>query len=155
MRQDLEYLMIHCSWTPEGKWFDEKDILRWHLEERGWSRPGYSDLILLDGRQVNLQDYNDDEFVDNWEITNGAYGYNGRSRHLCYIGGLSADGKSAKDTRSCEQLETMQCYVLNFLSHHPNAKIIGHDLVSKKECPSFSVPDWLREIGISEENIIN
>lgn len=152
MSKELTYLVIHCAATPEGVWFDQRDILKWHLEERGWKKPGYSDLILLDGCIVNLIPYDDDDIVDNWEISNGAKGYNGISRHICYIGGTDSNGK-AKDTRTDIQLREMEHYVKYFISKHPNIKIIGHNQISSKSCPSFNVPKWLRSIGVKKKNI--
>ena len=47
MKNKFTHLMIHCSATPEAKWFDRSDIEKWHLQERGWSRVGYSALFLF------------------------------------------------------------------------------------------------------------
>ena len=78
----LTHLMIHCADTPQGVWFDGKDIKSWHTDPkpkgRGWSKPGYSDIILLDGKVENLIDYDADDWVESWEISNGASGWSRR-----------------------------------------------------------------------------
>ena len=94
-------------------------------------------------------DNNEDAWVDAWEITNGAKGYNSVSRHVVYAGGCSTDGKP-KDTRTPEQKAAMERYVKEFHEKHPKVKIIGHYQVAAKDCPSFDVPAWLREIGINQ-----
>lgn len=144
----LEYLIIHCTDTPEGREIYKKDIEQWHLKERGWSRVGYSDLIQLDGTIVNLIEFDQDDTVDPWEISNGASGYNSISRHVVYAGG----GKGV-DTRTLEQRKALEVYVKYNLLRFPNIKVIGHNQVSTKQCPSFDVPKWLREIGIPSKNI--
>ena len=158
----LNYLVIHCSATPEGRAFTKDDIIRWHtnpkhLGGRGWNRPGYSDLIYLDGELVNLIPYNTDDNVDLWEVSNGVAGINGISRHVCYIGGMDKDFKKPMDTRTAEQKKTLEIYVRYTLLRHPNIQILGHNQAPNangKACPSFSVPDWLYEIGdIPEKNI--
>src|SRR5258708_10699588 len=67
---------------------------------RGWSKVGYSDLILLDGTLINLTPYNENDEVEPWEITNGQPGTNSIARHVVYVGGLDKSGKESKDTRT-------------------------------------------------------
>ncbi len=148
----LRYLVIHCTATPEGREVSSADIRRWHTSPppkgRGWKQVGYTDMIHLDGRTERLVDNNEDAWVDPWEITNGAKGYNSVSRHLVYVGGLASDAKTAKDTRTAAQLKTMTAYVKSFHKRFPGVRIIGHNEVAAKACPSFDVQEWLRSIGI-------
>lgn len=157
MGQLIKYLVIHCTATPEGKEVSSADIRRWHLSAppvgRGWKQVGYTDLVHLDGRLELLVPNNDDAYVDGWEITNGATGINSLSRHIVYAGGLSRDGKTAKDTRTTLQREALKRYVLNFINRHPDILVAGHNQFANKACPSFNVPVWLREIGVSYKNI--
>jgi N-acetylmuramoyl-L-alanine amidase len=153
----LELLCIHCTATPEGREVYPEDIRKWHLSPisaggRGWSRVGYSDLIMTLGTVVNLMRYNDDNIVDPWELTNGATGINHKTRHIVYAGGTDKKG-NAKDTRTKAQLQAMTDYIWAFLKKHPQVKICGHNQFAAKACPSFDVPKWLRSIGIPEQNI--
>lgn len=149
----LRYLVIHCTATPEGREVSSADIRRWHTSPppkgRGWKQVGYTDMIHLDGRIERLVDNNEDANVDPWEITNGARGYNGVSRHVVYVGGLAPDAKTPKDTRTAAQLASMTAYVRDFHERFPDVRIIGHNQVAAKACPCFSVPDWLRSIGLN------
>lgn len=156
----LTHLMIHCADTPEGMWFEGKDIKAWHMDPkpngRGWRKPGYSDIILLDGKVENLIDYDADDWVESWEITNGASGWNGRTRHICYIGGRAtrADGGGGKDTRTEGQLIAMETYVKLTLRLQKDLKIIGHNQTHPtKYCPGFDVAAWAKSIGINDRNI--
>ena len=156
---ELKYLMIHCTATPEGREGTRADIEEWHLKGRGWSRVGYSDLIQLDGKLVNLQEFDQDNVVDPWEVTNGASGYNGLCRHVVYSGGCAADKPEGfkhyppKDTRTDAQRNSLEKYVKYTVMRHPEIKVIGHNQVSNKGCPSFDVPKWLESIGIESKNI--
>lgn len=173
---ELNYLVIHCTATPEGRDIQKDDIVRWHMSPkskggRGWDRLGYSDMIYLDGSLVNLTPYNQDNKVDPWEITWGAKGINSRSRHVVYTGGLKLDPELEmlgeddlddipfndkyvpNDTRTPAQLDTMEVYVRYMIKRHPNIKVAGHNQFASKACPSFNVPKWLRSIGIEEKNI--
>lgn len=159
MAKKIKYLMIHCTATEEGKDYTGQDIERWHTSPkskggRGWRQVGYSDLIWRDGNNENLVPYNKDQIVDVREITNGAKDYNGIARHICYVGGLDKNGKP-KDTRTPEQLETLKQHVEAAILWHPDIKIIGHNQVSSKDCPSFNVPEWLESIGIPSKYIIH
>lgn len=153
MAEELQLLVIHCTATPTGRAVSSDDIRKWHIEERGWSRVGYSDMIHLNGWIENLQEYDHNNQVDSWEITNGARGYNLISRHLVYVGGI-ANGKPA-DTRLQEQFDAMEAYVKYTAWSNPKIKVAGHNQLSDKACPSFDVPKFCRMIGIPERNIYN
>ncbi len=151
----LRYLVIHCTATPEGREVTAAEIRRWHTSPppagRGWRQVGYTDMIHLDGRVERLVDNNEDGNVDPWEVTNGARGYNGVSRHVVYVGGLSSDGRTPRDTRTPAQLRAMRGYVEDFHRRHPSVMIVGHNQLAAKACPSFDVPRWLRSIGITQK----
>jgi N-acetylmuramoyl-L-alanine amidase len=151
---ELKYLIIHCTATPEGREVTKKNIEQWHLVERGWSKVGYRDMIHLNGGLENLIDYNQDDTIDHWEISNGARGFNGNSAHVVYVGGTKKnDIKKPKDTRTYEQHKSLQIYVLFMILRHPKIRVIGHNEVSKKDCPGFFVGEWLRSICVDESNI--
>lgn len=155
MAKKLQYLVIHCTATPEGREVSAADIKRWHTSAppagRGWKQVGYTDLFHLDGTVERLVKNNEDAQVDPWEITNGAAGYNSISRHIVYAGGVDADNiKKAEDTRTPEQREAMRRYVLDFHRKHPTVKIVGHYQLANKACPSFDVSAWLESIGINQ-----
>ena len=147
----LKYLVLHCTATPEGREVSSNDIRAWHTNPvskggRGWKQVGYTDLIHLNGEIERLVDNNEDANVDPWEITNGAKGYNSTSRHIVYVGGLRSG--RAKDTRTLAQKEALKKYVLEFHKKYPDVAIVGHRELAAKDCPSFDVQTWLKEIGI-------
>lgn len=151
----LKYLVLHCTATPEGREVTADDIRRWHTSPvsaggRGWRQVGYTDLIHLDGSVERLVDNNEDANVDPWEITNGASGYNSVSRHVVYAGGCGRDGKTPKDTRTAAQVEVMKRYVTDFHRRFPSVRIVGHNELAAKACPSFDVQRWLKSIGINQ-----
>lgn len=155
MRNTLSYLVLHCTATKQGREVTSDEIRHWHTDPvskggRGWKQVGYTDMIHLDGSVERLVDNNEDAFVDGWEITNGATGYNSKSRHVVYVGGLASDAKTPKDTRTAEQLEAMKRYVLDVHRRFPKVKIIGHNEIAAKACPSFDVQAWLSQIGIKQ-----
>lgn len=149
----LKYLVIHCTATPEGREVSAAQIRAWHTNPvnrggRGWKQVGYTDLVHLDGRIERLVQNNEDAEVDPWEVTNGAAGYNSVSRHIVYAGGVALDGKTPKDTRTARQAQALERYVKDFHRRFPDVRIIGHNELAAKACPSFNVQRWLKEIGI-------
>ena len=137
-------LVIHCTATPEGREVTAADIRHWHCTPppigRGWKQVGYTDMVHLDGRVERLVPNNEDAYVDGWEVTNGAKGYNGTSRHIVYVGGKAPDGRPA-DTRTPAQKAALKAYVDDFRKRFPWAEVLGHrDLPNvKKDCPCFDV----------------
>ncbi|HHT23167.1 MAG TPA: lysozyme [Bacteroidales bacterium] len=150
-RVPIQYLVIHCTDTPEGRHITSDDIRRWHLKERGWKQVGYTDMIHLDGTVERLVENNDDAYVDGWEVTNGVRGYNRHSRHVVYVGGKARNGIAYKDTRTPEQIKALTKICKEFAEIAPNAKIVGHrDLNKAKDCPCFDVKAFVKEIGIKQ-----
>ena len=157
MSKPMKYLVIHCTATKAGREVSSDEIRHWHTDPvckggRGWKQVGYTDMIHLDGRVERLVRNNEDANVDTWEMTNGAKGYNAISRHIVYVGGVDAnDVNKAKDTRTPAQKEALKRYVRDFHMRFPQVKIIGHNQIASKACPSFDVPKWLKEIGINQK----
>lgn len=130
------------------------EIRRWHTAPpsaggRGWKQVGYTDMVHLDGKVERLVRNNEDMQVDAFEITNGAKGYNAIARHVVYVGGVDATGK-AKDTRTEAQRNALAAYVRDFHARFPQVRIIGHNEIAPKACPSFNVQAWLKAIGIRQ-----
>lgn len=149
----LKQLVLHCTATPEGREVTSAEIRHWHTDPvckggRGWKQVGYTDMIHLDGQVERLVDNNEDTNVDPWEVTNGAQGHNQSSRHVVYVGGMTKDMQAPKDTRTPEQLKSMTAYVKDFHQRFPLVRIVGHNELASKACPSFDVQKWLKEIGI-------
>lgn len=94
----ISKIIIHCSATKEGKDYTVVDIDRWH-RQRGFQMIGYNYIIRIDG---TIEIGRPIEMV-------GAHcvGHNRNSIGICYIGGLSSDGKP-KDTRTKEQKESLR-----------------------------------------------
>ena len=149
MKTRIERLVIHCTDTPEGREVTAADIRHWHCTPppigRGWKQVGYTDMVHLDGRVERLVRNNEDAYVDGWEITNGAKGYNGTSRHIVYVDG-KRNGHPA-DTRTEAQKAALKAYVDDFKKRFPWADVCGHrDLPGvAKDCPCFDVR---KEYGI-------
>ena len=154
MSKPMKYLVTA---TKAGREVSSDEIRHWHTDPvckggRGWKQVGYTDMIHLDGRIERLVRNNEDASVDPWEITNGAKGYNAISRHIVYVGGVDAnDVNKARDTRTPAQKEALKRYVRDFHMRFPQVKIIGHNQIASKACPSFDVPKWLKEIGINQK----
>jgi len=153
---ELKHLVIHCTDTPEGRPTSSADIRDWHIRGNGWTKVGYSDMFHLDGTLENLIPFNQDNTVDPWEVSNGARGLNGTSRHIVYVGGKQRLTGRAIDTRTEGQKEALATYVRYMVLRHPNIKVMGHYQAASargKTCPNFDVPCWLQEIGIPSINI--
>ena len=155
MSYPMKFLVIHCTATPDGREVTSDEIRAWHTNAnskggRGWKQVGYTDMIHLDGRIERLVPNNEDANVDPWEVTNGAAGYNSVSRHIVYVGGCDKT-MNPKDTRTAAQRESLKRYVQDFHRRFPQIRIVGHrELNLGKDCPSFDVQKWLREIGIRQ-----
>lgn len=130
MRKITE-IIIHCSATVEGKDFTARDIDRWH-RQRGFQMIGYNYIIRIDG---TIEIGRPMEMV-------GAHcvGHNRNSIGICYIGGLSSDGKP-KDTRTKEQKESLRALIEQLREEFPEVTLHGHNEFANKACPCFRIAD--------------
>lgn len=128
----ISEVILHCTATPAGKWFDRSDVNAWH-KQRGWSMIGYHFLILLDGkievgRPIGM-------------VGSHVRGHNVGTIGVAYVGGLSADGKTAKDTRTPAQMAAAQWLIRALKEKFKiRRRARGHNEYDKgKACPSFDV----------------
>lgn len=126
----IHTLVWHCAATPEGKHFDISDIDRWH-RQRGFSGVGYHAVVLLDGtvqwgRPID-------------QIGAHVQGHNAGTIGYCYIGGVAADGKTPKDTRTAAQKATMERLTIEAIQNYSLKRVAGHNEYAPKACPSFDI----------------
>ena len=124
----INLIIVHCSATLEGKDFTVDDIMRWH-KARGFKTIGYHYVIYRDGTIHGGRPVSEE----------GAHcaGHNANSIGVCYIGGLAADGKTPKDTRTDAQKSSLHNLLSQLKKSYPNAAIRGHRDFAAKACPSF------------------
>ncbi|WP_288318448.1 N-acetylmuramoyl-L-alanine amidase [Xylanibacter caecicola] len=126
-------IIIHCSATPEGKDYTVEQISAWH-RQRGFCMVGYHYILYRDGtchagRPLDVV---------------GAHckGHNAHSIGICYIGGVTADGHTPKDTRTAEQRKAMTLLLRMLHTQFPNATLHGHREFANKACPSFDCHEY-------------
>lgn len=137
----IKYLVVHCSATKEGQYFDAAKIRDWHVNGNGWIDIGYHYVIKLDGTIEKGRPVS--------QIGAHVKGFNSYSIGICYVGGLNQDGKP-KDTRTPEQKRAMSNLLVALKNIFTGAEILGHrdfkDVA--KACPSFDVKQWLSETNL-------
>lgn len=124
----INEIIVHCAATPEGKNFKAADIDRWH-RERKMKCIGYHYVVDLDGTVEPGRPES--------EIGAHCLGHNQYSIGVCYVGGLAADGKTPKDTRTVAQKEALLALLKKLRAKYPKASIHGHRDFAAKACPSF------------------
>lgn len=148
--REVKLIVIHCSATREGSDITASDIDQMHAA-RGFSGIGYHRFVRLDGTIERGRP----------DSVPGAHvkGHNFDSIAICYAGGLAADGKTPKDTRTPAQKASLGRLVDEYRALHPRARVCGHRDLSPdrdgdgvvrshewiKACPCFDVARWLGE----------
>lgn len=128
--RQIDELFVHCAATPEGKDFTVTDIRSWH-KQRSWSDIGYHYVVYRDGsvhvgRPVG-------------QVGAHAADHNARTIGVVYIGGVSDDGRAAKDTRTIAQRSSLLWLAQKLIAKHRIKRVRGHNEVAAKACPSFDV----------------
>ena len=132
----IRRIIVHCFATREGQHFTIDDARRWHTDPppkgNGWRDVGYHAVVLLDG---TVQRGRPDAVV-------GAHvaGHNHDSLGIAYVGGMTRDGKSPKDTRTPAQVAALDREIEAWLDRYGrHVTVHGHNEYADKACPSFNV----------------
>lgn len=145
-RHSTSGIVIHT--TASNTWNTPEDIQKFFLYTLGWSKGGYHVIYGQNGQRRQFYDWKS-------EATNGilpAFGYsNANVINLSYVGGI----KNGKQNEAvCNLTEAQEAMLVTDLHHilkfYPKAKILGHNQINLKGCPSFWVPDWLAKHGLEK-----
>lgn len=136
----INEIILHCTATPEGKDYDVATIRRWHVQGNGWRDIGYHYVIYRDGT-IHLGRPLD-------QIGAHTTNHNSNSIGIVYVGGVAADGKTPKDTRTPAQKEAMYTLCKVLCDTLGIKKISGHREYAAKACPSFDVQAWRKEVKL-------
>jgi N-acetyl-anhydromuramyl-L-alanine amidase AmpD len=140
VRKQTAYIAIHCAATTAAQDIDAKEIDLWH-RQRGWLCIGYHYVIRRNGEVE----------AGRPETVCGAHveGFNSVSIGICMVGGQDAKGREENNFTDA-QWAALEALVRDLHQRYPKATIQGHRDFPKvqKFCPSFSVADWLKRVGI-------
>jgi N-acetylmuramoyl-L-alanine amidase len=125
----IDKIIIHCSATREGQDVPVETIRKWHVEGRGWSDIGYHFYIDINAKIWKGRDIQ--------KIGAHCSGNNRSSIGICYCGGVEADGKTPKDTRTEQQKESLLHVLKTLKAMFPECSIYSHNEFANKACPSF------------------
>lgn len=132
---EVEYLVVHCSVTPEDMDIGAKEIKMWHVQ-RGWLDIGYHYVIKRDGDVEKGRNDN----------SPGAHarGFNNKSLGICLVGGAESDRKTPEQNFTPMQYASLGRLLDTLKGDHPDAEILGHRDLPRvaKACPSFDVREW-------------
>jgi len=127
----ISKIIVHCTATPEGRFHNASDVRAWHLQ-RGFNDIGYHFIVHLDG---TIEEGRPIE-------KSGAHcsGYNKSSIGISYVGGMTKDMKTPKDTRTKEQKDSLIKLMHELMySYNKDMTIHGHNEFAPKSCPCFDV----------------
>ena len=126
----IDDIIIHCTATAEGRDVSVADIRRWH-QARGFVDVGYHYVVYLDGSVHEGRPLA--------QVGAHCRGHNAHSVGVCYVGGLAADGRTPKDTRTARQRVALEALVQLLRLNFPGAGVHGHNDYAAKACPCYEV----------------
>ena len=142
----ITLIVVHCSANRAGSAFRMADIDRYH-RSLGWKGCGYHYVIPTDGTIETGRD----------EAEVGAHcrNHNRHSIGICYIGGLSLNGKP-EDTRTDAQRIALRRLLEHLHRKYPKALIVGHrDLDPQKACPCFDAVSEYADLSLINVNSLD
>ena len=129
---NIKFLVIHCSDTPDQEDIGASDIHKMHLGF-GWDGIGYHKVIKRNGLIENGRP----------EFWIGAHvkGKNDVSLGVCLIG---------RNKFTEKQFFSLENVLRSWRKSYPKTEILGHCdmIITKKTCPNFNVKNWLKHKDI-------
>lgn len=138
LRKETEKIVIHCTATRADQEVNADIVKKWHIQ-RGFRTIGYHFLINRDGEVETGRDIE--------EVGAHAYGHNSTSIGVALAGGLDPNGKSDANYTDI-QWDILRELIEDLVEQYPGVEIVGHNELSKKDCPCFDVQKWRDENGI-------
>jgi N-acetylmuramoyl-L-alanine amidase len=138
--RSINYIVLHCTATPQTT--TVASIQRYWAGNLKWKNPGYHYIIPATGELIQLQPIE--------KPSNGVAGYNSKSIHISYIGGVD-DKNQPLDNRTPAQIAAQVKILRELKAKFPDAQIKGHRDFPRvaKACPSFEVKDFIKGINLS------
>ena len=129
--QKINYLVVHCSDTPNTSELKAIEIHKMHLSFK-WDGIGYHKIICRDGTVENGR-------PEYW-VGAHVYNFNKESLGVCLIG---------RDRFTKNQFQSLETLLERWTHKYPYAKIVGHNNFqnTKKTCPNFDVLEWWKKIN--------
>jgi len=134
-KRHIDKIIVHCSFSPQGRGDDAHTIDKWHLERWGKnSGCGYHVIVKEDG---TIQ-------KGRWMDYSGSHvkGHNKHSIGICRIGGMRKDGTQKMDATNA-QIKAIRkvSKLLASMYDLPMSDVIGHSEVPrvKKSCPLLNM----------------
>ena len=127
--ENIKFLIVHCSDTPDDKDIGVNEIHKMHLSF-GWQGVGYHKVIRRCGIVENGR-------PECW-VGAHTFGKNKESLGVCLIG---------RNSFTDEQFTSLEKVLRLWKILYPKAKIIGHCDTgnTSKTCPNFDVEIWCKE----------
>ena len=133
-RARTDYIVWHCSATRPNHNVTAAEIDGWH-KRQGWPGIAYAKFIRRDGTVEDGADINACAYHAGGHWNNISVG-------IAYAGGVSQnDYRIPEDNRTPAQTAALIAETRKMLAMFPGAKVIGHNAVAQKACPSF---DWIK-----------
>jgi len=129
---DIQYLVVHCSDTPDDEPMGAAQIHDMHLGF-GWHGIGYHRVINRQGTVAHGR-------PDYWQGAH-VYGHNEISLGVCLIG---------RTGFTDNQFDALEQVLREWRVSYPTATICGHRDFSctDKTCPNFDVASWCKSRDI-------
>jgi len=135
-------IIVHCSFSPQGRSDDANTIDKWHLKR--WGRKSGIGYHYVVDELGNI-------FKGRWADYPGAHikGHNLDTIGICRIGGMDKDGNEIEDATFLQKLAIQKLTML--LISDSMYKLLPKDILGHNECPEVNKSCPLLDMDIIRE----
>jgi N-acetylmuramoyl-L-alanine amidase len=132
--RDITRIFVHCT----ASWQESTTVesLKEEFRRKGWTNPGYHWVVFPDGKVVNL--------LQERYIANGVKGYNSKSVHVAWVGGIDKEHPKGTDNRTDKQKLALFDLLTKLKLKYRSAMIMGHRDISPDLNHNGVIDPWER-----------
>ena len=113
-----------------------EEIRVWHTKDRGWSDIGYHFVIRRNGEVETGRPVA--------KVGAHARGHNVGSIGVCLVGGMAEADTKSECNYTRAQWASLDKLVTELELEYSIKKVLGHNDVSAKDCPTFNAHVWAK-----------
>jgi N-acetylmuramoyl-L-alanine amidase len=132
----IDTIIIHCAATKPSMDIGVEEIRVWHTKERGWSDIGYHFVIRRNGEVETGRPVA--------KVGAHARGHNVGSIGVCLVGGMAEADTKSECNYTRAQWASLDKLVTELELEYSIKKVLGHNDVSAKDCPTFNAHVWAK-----------
>lgn len=133
---NIDFIVVHCTATKSDQNIGASQIDSWH-RQNGFEEIGYHYVIRRNGAIESGREPT--------KVGRHTKGFNNKTIAVALVGGVD-DSLNPENNFTRAQFDSLRNFISDTVKTFPSIKVLGHNQIRNKSCPSFDVAAWLENV---------